>query len=85
MLVRFRFGAELSIADTARMLGVPQRPLYRRIEVLLHQLRDALQRAGINAALAGDVISAAASEGIDFGLHGKGDPAGRSNEQEELR
>jgi RNA polymerase sigma factor (sigma-70 family) len=85
MLVRFRFGAELSIADTARMLGVPQRPLYRRIEVLLHQLRDALQRAGIDAGLASEVISAAASEGVDFGLHGKGDPAGRSNEQEELR
>jgi RNA polymerase sigma factor (sigma-70 family) len=85
MVVRFRFGAELSIADTARMLGVPQRPLYRRIELLLGQLREALEREGVGAELVGDVISAAACEGVDFGLHGKSDPTRHSNEMEELR
>lgn len=85
MLVRFRFGAELSIADASRLLGVPQRPLYRRIEVLLRQLREALERQGVNAQLVADVISAAASEGIDFGLRGKSDAVPRSNEMEELR
>jgi len=85
MLVRFRFGAELSIADTSRLLGVPQRPLYRRIEIVLRRLRDALERAGVSAQLVADVISAAASEGVDFGLHGKNDAAARSEEREELR
>ena len=70
MLVRFHFGAEMSIADAARMLGVPQRPLYRRIESLLHQLREALERAGLGSAAIEDVISAGESESFDFGLHG---------------
>lgn len=85
MLVRFRFGAELSIADAARLLGVPQRPLYRRIEALLRQLRAALERGGVSATAVHDVISAAASEGVDFGLDGKSDPARRTREREDLR
>lgn len=83
MLVRFRFGAELSIADTARLLGVPQRPLYRRIEALLGQLREALVREGIDASLVADVISASASEDVDFGLRGKNGAAPRTNEMED--
>jgi len=71
MLVRFRFGAGLSIADIARLLGVPQRPLYRRVESLLRQFRQALEREGLDAAAISDVISAAATEGVDFDLHGK--------------
>jgi RNA polymerase sigma factor (sigma-70 family) len=85
MLMRFRFGAELSIADTARLLGVPQRPLYRRIEVLLRQLREALEREGVDAALVADVISAAGSEGMDFGLNGKSEAVRRSKQEEERR
>ena len=71
MLVRFRFAAELSIADTARLLGVPQRPLYRRLEALLNQLRQSLERAGVRAALIGEAASDTGSEVFDFGLHGK--------------
>jgi RNA polymerase sigma factor (sigma-70 family) len=85
MLVRFRFGASLSIADVARLLGVPQRPLYRRIEALLRQLRVALERGGVSATAVHDVISAAASEGVDFGLDVKSDPTGRTREREDLR
>jgi RNA polymerase sigma factor for flagellar operon FliA len=85
MLVRFRFGAGLSIADAARMLGVPQRPLYRRIEALLRQLREALERENIGAAVIEDIISAAASEGIDFGLHGKNGDVLRTNGVEKHR
>jgi len=84
MLIRFRFGAERSIADTSRLLGLPQRPLYRRLEALLQQLRGALEREGIDAALVAEVISAAATEGTDFGLrNGKTDPARRTNRLEE--
>jgi RNA polymerase sigma factor for flagellar operon FliA len=82
MLVRFRFGADLSIADAARLLGVPQRPLYRRIEALLRQLREALEREGINAGLVGDVITSAAAEGMDFGLHGKNEDSRHTTELE---
>ena len=85
MLVRLRFGASLSIADAARLLGVPQRPLYRRIEALLGQLRAALEREGISATAMQDVISTAASEGVDFGLYGKSEPVGRTTEGKDLR
>jgi RNA polymerase sigma factor (sigma-70 family) len=80
MLIRFRFGAELSIADAARLLGVEQRPLYRRVEALLTLLRNALEGAGVGAAEVRDVISAAASDGVDFGLRGKTDDARHSKE-----
>ena len=70
MLMRFHFGAELSIADASRLLGVPQRPLYRRIEALLRQLRAALENAGVGSTAIEDVISAGASESFDFGLRG---------------
>jgi len=50
MLLRANFGAELSIAETTRLVGLPQRPLYRRIPKLLGQLRCVLEREGIDAA-----------------------------------
>lgn len=84
MLMRFCFGAQLSIADAARMLGVPQRPLYRRIEALLRQLRGALEAVGIGSAAVEEVISAGASESLDFGLaDGKSDTAGRTSVSED--
>jgi RNA polymerase sigma factor for flagellar operon FliA len=83
MLIRFRFGAELSIADASRLLGVPQRPLYRRIEALLVMLREELERAGVGATEVSDVISAAAADGIDFGLHGKSNDVRHSKEVQE--
>lgn len=68
MLIRLCFGAQMSIADAARMLGVPQRPLYRRLESLMRQLRSGLELAGIGSAAVEDVISAGTSEFLDFGL-----------------
>jgi RNA polymerase sigma factor (sigma-70 family) len=74
MLIRFHFGAELSIADSARLLGVPQRPLYRRIESVLRQLRQALEQEGVGSAPIEELISAGGSELFDFGLkNGKND------------
>jgi RNA polymerase sigma factor for flagellar operon FliA len=67
-LVRFRFGSGMSIADISRMLRLPQRPLYRRLEALLQRLRDALQAAGLDAGSAEQIIENAAAEELDFGL-----------------
>jgi RNA polymerase sigma factor for flagellar operon FliA len=77
MLMRFHFGAELSIADAARMLGVPQRPLYRRIDVLLRQLRQSLEREGVGSAAVEDLIAAGGSDSFDFGLHDGKNESGR--------
>jgi DNA-directed RNA polymerase specialized sigma24 family protein len=35
------------VADIARRLDVPQKPLYRRLERALRTLRTALERAGV--------------------------------------
>jgi RNA polymerase sigma factor (sigma-70 family) len=47
VLVRLRYWQGLSVADAARALGVPQKPLYRRLERAIGALREALDRAGI--------------------------------------
>ena len=66
MILRFRFGSGMSIADISRMLRLPQRPLYRRLESLFARLRAALDAAGLGSmdlqALIGEVHE------MDFGL-----------------
>lgn len=49
IIMRMRFWQDLSVADIARMLGIEQKPLYRRIERLLEQLRERLRETGITA------------------------------------
>ena len=49
LLVRLRFWDGLSLADVARALALPQKPLYRRLERLLAQLRARLGESGISA------------------------------------
>jgi DNA-directed RNA polymerase specialized sigma24 family protein len=79
MILRFRFGSSLSIADIARMLRVPQRPLYRRIESMLAALRLALTGAGFDATILSVVIGNEAQ--LDFGLRrGKNEEARQSIE-----
>jgi DNA-directed RNA polymerase specialized sigma24 family protein len=80
MLVRLRFQSSLSIADISRVLGVPQRPLYRRMDALLARLRDALRAAGIDAAAADHLVSAGSRIDIDFGLAWKNGETYRTNE-----
>ncbi len=67
MLVRLRFVRRMNIADVARVLQLPQRPLYRRLEQILGILRGALARAGIDGGSAADLIGSAVVA-LDFGL-----------------
>jgi RNA polymerase sigma factor for flagellar operon FliA len=48
VVVRLRYWEGLSVADVARGLGVPQKPLYRTLERALRQMRDELERAGVS-------------------------------------
>lgn len=59
LLLKLRFWQEASIADAARILGVDQRPLYRRIEKLLGQLRDRLTSEGVTIEQVRDMIGEA--------------------------
>ena len=48
LILRMRFWEEMSVADIARGLSLPQKPLYRRIERALGDLRKYLEAAGIS-------------------------------------
>ena len=47
-IVRMHFEEGLSVADTARALALEQKPLYRRIERILRELRKYLEDAGVS-------------------------------------
>lgn len=48
VMLRMRFWEGLSVADIARGLGLPQKPLYRRMERALRELRRLLEQAGVS-------------------------------------
>ncbi len=78
LLIRLRFASDMSIADISRMMRLPQRPLYRRIESLLGRLRGTLASAGVDRATAASLVGRH-GETMNFGLtNGKTDPSGQS-------
>jgi RNA polymerase sigma factor for flagellar operon FliA len=48
LIVRLRYMEGMSVADIARALALPQKPLYRRLNDLLAALQVALERAGFS-------------------------------------
>jgi RNA polymerase sigma factor (sigma-70 family) len=48
LMLRMHFWEGLSVAQIARALGVPQKPLYRRIDRALTQLRSYLEASGVS-------------------------------------
>src|SRR6185436_14576160 len=79
LLIRLRFGSDMSVADIARMTRLPQRPLYRRLESLLARFRGALADAGIDRTTAEDLVGSDDHTTLDFGLMvGKSEEAGQS-------
>jgi RNA polymerase sigma factor (sigma-70 family) len=49
LVVRLRFWEGLTVADIARALGLPQKPLYRRLERALRALRRTLESSGLSS------------------------------------
>lgn len=74
MLLRFRFASSMSIADISRIMRLPQRPLYRRLDALLGRLRKALRAEGVDAMVVSDLIGSAAE--LQFGLDDAENEAG---------
>lgn len=66
-IVRLHFHAGMTLAEIARALAIPQRPLYRRLERILATLRDALSRAGLDGGSVADLIGSKLVD-LDFGL-----------------
>jgi len=67
-LLQFRFAESMKIADISRMLRLPQRPLYRRIEALLERFRASLAAAGVDGSTAADLLQKTSVDALDFGL-----------------
>jgi len=71
-LLQFRFAESMKIADISRMLRLPQRPLYRRIEALLERFRASLAAAGVDGSAAADLLQKTSVDMLDFGLEEMG-------------
>jgi RNA polymerase sigma factor for flagellar operon FliA len=81
MLLRLRFESSLTIADIARLMKVPQRPLYRRLEALLDGLRAILLNGGIDPATADDLLGASHRIEMNFGQAWKNGEVPRTKEE----
>jgi RNA polymerase sigma factor (sigma-70 family) len=57
LLLRLSFSTGCTVTRIAEMWGEDRRHLYRRIEHLLRSIRRALEAAGIDAALASDLVA----------------------------
>lgn len=57
---------ELKVADIARIRGVEQKPLYRRIEKILKTLRKALERQGVRRQDVEEVLGSLGVPELDF-------------------
>jgi RNA polymerase sigma factor for flagellar operon FliA len=55
LVLRMRFWEDVSVADIARALGLEQKPLYKRVDRLLAQLRRQLAHAGITTSALADI------------------------------
>jgi RNA polymerase sigma factor for flagellar operon FliA len=82
LILRLKYEGEMSVADIARTLKTDQKPLYRRLQRALAQIRARLERKGIGAEEAEDLLS---SRNVDFDFgFGRGTATSRpSNDQEE--
>ena len=56
LILRLRFWEGLGVAEISRTLDLPQKPLYRRVERLLEELRARLERAGVSAESARTIL-----------------------------
>ncbi|MBV9495173.1 MAG: hypothetical protein JOZ54_13075 [Acidobacteria bacterium] len=83
VILRFRYGGSMTIADISRALRIPQRPLYRRLEARLGELRQALVSAGLDAATLAEVTGNAVRS-LDFGLDSWKNADARPSSQEEV-
>lgn len=67
LMLQFQFESGMQLSQVARILGVEQKPLYRRREQLLRQLKEELAAAGITAVEVADLIGHI-TEDWDIGL-----------------
>ena len=57
LIVRLHFLEAMSVADIARALAVPQKPLYRRLQRSLQALRSGMERSGISREYVRELVT----------------------------
>jgi RNA polymerase sigma factor (sigma-70 family) len=57
LILRLRFHDGFAIADIARALHLSEKPTYRRLALILGQLRSALETAGVDRTEAREIVS----------------------------
>jgi RNA polymerase sigma factor (sigma-70 family) len=82
LIITLEMEENLTVADIARALCLPQKPLYRRRERILGSLRSSLERDGLRWEQVGDLLRHG-----DFVWQGAGDPppARRTESERRLR
>lgn len=81
LILKLRFQDEIQIAQIARLLGLEQKPLYRRIEHVMGVLRRAMEARGIRR----EDIEAIGSPAVEFDAVVGGDEAGNPPPRPSLR
>ena len=64
LILKMRFCDNVKLARIAELLGVPQKPFYRRVEDLMRDLRQELQAQGINQADVAAIVEHPATAGV---------------------
>lgn len=62
LILRMKFWEGMSVADVARALDLPQKPLYRRINAALGALRSKLESTGVTVDLVKEILDAAGDD-----------------------
>jgi RNA polymerase sigma factor (sigma-70 family) len=70
LLLKLRFADGLAVVDIARLLGVPAKPLYGRLERALAGVRRDVERAGLAAS---EVLALLGWSGLDLAIDFGGD------------
>jgi RNA polymerase sigma factor (sigma-70 family) len=81
LLFRLRFEVGLSIAEISRMLKTEQKPLYRRLQRLLRDLRERVETEGFDATDVEEILGSRSID-LDFGF-GMGSPRFRPSKETE--
>lgn len=67
LILRLRFVSGRKVTEIARLLELEQRPLYRRIERLLRDLREELAEAGVEGREGAALLASGLKISLEFG------------------
>jgi RNA polymerase sigma factor (sigma-70 family) len=75
LLLQMRFADGFTVSEIARVLHLPQKPLYRRFERLCERLKQRLEADGVSSEVIRKMFDDSCQDGVRFDIHrtrGKG-------------